>query len=731
MPHPPWARRVRAGSSLCAAGAAAGTPRAAAAVDFQPALVCFPDGRGGEIQPLVLGRALGLAFADSGREPPAPQPSPLSERRVVSWLPSFSLPRLFMHDAAGNKMWNFARAGAAPPTGMDRPHPASLDEPANPRAAAAHSNRVRGAGRRGLKRLFCGPVLPLFVFAVLAVSSLARKSATYDEPVLLVSGAWYLHHFDPRVNLENPPLLKAFYALPSLFFSFDPAPPPARVFGSYDMHDGIEYGVGGVFAQPRALAILFACRIMAVLLALGLGGLLYRTARGHWGRNTALVLLWIYALSPNLIAHARWVTPDMGITLFFFATILFWIRFLDRGDWGNALLAGGCLAAALSSKYTGLLLLGILPLQALAAWVRQRGRSAGPWLRRRLGPAAAAAGLALVCLAAAYGFHGMFPTLAAFPARSPLLGALRRIPLLRSLPLPISELYLRGFDIVAWNNRPGFPAIFLGRVYPHGGSWPYYYLVVLALKSPLPLLIAWGAALLAWRRRPRSERGRSLLLWALPPFVVFLNFSLLAYRQLGLRYILPIWPFAILFLGYFVSEILRESRSAPTPAARIAAAALLLWYAGESLAIYPDYLSYFNELAGGCAGGWRYLAASNTDWGQDLPALARWQRRHGYPKTTVLYYGTAPPAAYGVRSVPWGRLPLPDYLAISVTNYYLYYATPLVAYLRIRGHPIARAGGSIHIFRLTPDLPERFFRDVRALAAPSAGSLRNPVFRNR
>ena len=44
-------------------------------------------------------------------------------------------------------------------------------------------------------------------------------------------------------------------------------------------------------------------------------------------------------------------------------------------------------------------------------------------------------------------------------------------------------------------------------------------------------------------------------------------------------------------------------------------------FALESLYRWPNYLAYFNLLAGGPAHGYQHLADSSLDWGQDLPAL--------------------------------------------------------------------------------------------------------------
>ena len=51
---------------------------------------------------------------------------------------------------------------------------------------------------------------------------------------------------------------------------------------------------------------------------------------------------------------------------------------------------------------------------------------------------------------------------------------------------------------------------------------------------------------------------------------------------------------------------------------------LLLWHAGESLYIAPDFLAYFNELDGGPGEAYKHLVDSSLDWGQDLPGLKAW-----------------------------------------------------------------------------------------------------------
>ena len=70
----------------------------------------------------------------------------------------------------------------------------------------------------------------------------------------------------------------------------------------------------------------------------------------------------------------------------------------------------------------------------------------------------------------------------------------------------------------------------------------------------------------------------------------------------------------------------------------------------------------------------------------------------------VLYYGSAPLAAYGVQAVPWGTLPPPPYLAISATNLVMAAEAPLVRYLRDQCEPLDYAGRSILIYAITPEV---------------------------
>jgi hypothetical protein len=88
--------------------------------------------------------------------------------------------------------------------------------------------------------------------------------------------------------------------------------------------------------------------------------------------------------------------------------------------------------------------------------------------------------------------------------------------------------------------------------------------------------------------------------------------------NIGVRHVLPI---------YMGLSVLAALGAVQLPAlfsdrrwGRTALGILLLWFAGSSLLAHPDYLPYFNELAGGQPE--RIVVDSDLDWGQDLKRLA-------------------------------------------------------------------------------------------------------------
>jgi len=146
---------------------------------------------------------------------------------------------------------------------------------------------------------------------------------------------------------------------------------------------------------------------------------------------------------------------------------------------------------------------------------------------------------------------------------------------------------------------------------------------------------------------------------------------------------------------------------------RVVAAGSCLWVAAAAAGIYPDHLSYFNEAAclpghldrigldGGSRCGADWLADSNVDWGQSLPQLKSWLDRNAPGRTVRLeYFGTFPPAAYGIPFEPADpyMVPIPPPGIYVISSHWLSYASLLTGAKWLRDEPEAIIGHAYYIF---------------------------------
>jgi hypothetical protein len=307
------------------------------------------------------------------------------------------------------------------------------------------------------------------------------------------------------------------------------------------------------------------------------------------------------------------------------------------------------------------------------------------------------------------------------PAQAGLLAAAAFVALAAVYRFRGLPLYWDGLTATLSRLGEGRSSFVAGR-YSLTGSW-LYFPVALAVKTPLPLLIlaAFGLAL----KLRKAEAATAWLVFA--PAALFLA-ACGSKTQIGYRHILPVYPFLIVVAAHGAAWLWSRGRGG-----KAAALALGLWLACGVTRVYPDYLAYFNEAAGGPAGGYRWLVDSNLDWGQGLKELGEELGRRGSPPIYLSYFGVADPSYYKIRYVPVGFVSNVDrrdgvtmpgkgdpvLLAVSATNLQsVYYADKTnFAWLKSR-KPVFIAGHSIFLYDLTSDEEGRAL--LAALAGPQA-----------
>ena len=217
---------------------------------------------------------------------------------------------------------------------------------------------------------------------------------------------------------------------------------------------------------------------------------------------------------------------------------------------------------------------------------------------------------------------------------------------LASIPVPLPVHYMLGFDEqkleaegipnkfltdqppgAEGDELQGYPVYLDGQLAQK--SWWYYYLLSLVYKVPEGtwLLVLASAAVLVVSPRSRASGFDEFAVLLVPAVVLFVM-SIFTNINLGLRYVLPVFPFLFISAGKLVPWATGITSRTARAAALAFLALSLFATAAATVAIHPHYLAYFNAVSGGPDRGASHLIDSNLDWGQDLVGLRRWLEKN-------------------------------------------------------------------------------------------------------
>jgi hypothetical protein len=495
----------------------------------------------------------------------------------------------------------------------------------------------------------------------LALTSLSRESPTFDEQGFLVRGLAYLRGDEDgsrRIRVGHPLGLNALNALLLVRDDTVLLPIEDPSWQESNFHRPAELFLWEIGNDVEH--VIFLARVPTLWLGLllaAVGGRWAAELTARWSRGrglgarqrawsvsaAALLALVLLALDPNLLAHGRLATTDLGLAAAAcLAGYALW-RFATSPSLRWAVLAGAALGLLQNTKFTALLFVPLFGLVLLVAFVFHWRRGAGEGSPGRFVLLAVVAYplSALLALWASNGFQ-----VGTLPAAVPML------PWLGGRTLPLSAHLEQLLDI-GGRLQVSTPAFLLGR-YSDSGWWVYFP-VAFILKTPLPILFLFLAALVrivtSFARGDRLFRGERLLDLAalLIPSLGYFAIALTSEINLGYRHLLPVLPYLYVLTAAVITDWAMTAEAGRTRVwlPRLVAAAAG-WLILLSVWIYPHFLAFFNVLAGGPDNGWRALVDSNIDWGQDLPALARWQDETGNRPIWLSYFGEARPAYYGI-----------------------------------------------------------------------------------
>ncbi len=497
-------------------------------------------------------------------------------------------------------------------------------------------------------------------FFAICATSIQYKSHSRDEGRHLVRGIMLLETGDYRLNKHHPVLANALNAIPQLVNDKVVVPGTDNEYWERADKDKLEVRLVRINGGKRQFAenVLNKSRyVTALALAISIPIIYYLTKK-HWGIAAAAVVTFLYAFSPNIIAHSRLVTTDAWVVPIGFAGTIALYDYIKNKTTKNLFVFAVVSVTGLLLKYSMVPVAGFwIIFLSFFEFLSFRSKKTG-FIKSILKSLCKPLIVILIwtfILFAAYGFR--FATLQStnhantHKTQSHIesleeFAEDKHIPadavkkLYLDIPWPFPE-YIQGFfENVLLHDKYGHDSFLYGQ-YAKTGWW-YYFPAAMLVKTPVPVIIgffsicAWGIywlvnhtkeMLKSFKKLANTLFGRlkkwfgihskpkpAIIFIAIP--ALYMLISMKSSINLGVRHVLVVMPFLYLGIGLLVAK-LWELKGNAAVVIRSLAAVFALWYLASAIYIYPHYLEYFNELIGGPSNGYKYLLDSNLSWAQD------------------------------------------------------------------------------------------------------------------
>jgi len=528
------------------------------------------------------------------------------------------------------------------------------------------------------------------------VSTYSVFDQTWDESAHLAVGIELLDTGRYEYEEKTPPLARIAVAVgPYLYGVRHLGEPDKWEEGRRLLYESGDYDTILTLARLGTLPFLILAAVVVFMWAERLGG--------RWAGTAAVLFL---ATTPPILAQAGIAATDVAAAATVLLALYGFERWLEAPTRAHTALVGIACGLAVMTKYSAPLFLGASFVAiVIARWVVSRGGWTPLELvaRERLRSMALALLLFIVVLWAVHGFAiGPFAEPGSWDYEQMEdhfgkegFGAF----VLAAIELPIYPAFIRSMVIgffQAWmHTQFGHPAIFFGETRTHG--WELYFPVALAVKTPLPLLLlglagfahglwsAWRTG--DWRRAVPALSAMAILAGAMQSTIT-----------IGVRHVMPVHLMLAIAAGVAVVAALTHPRW--RRAALVAITPLALWQLAVPVAAHPDYIAYFNPLAGSRPE--RIMVNSDLDWGQDLKRLRTALAERKIEFLHLAVSGSEDPARHGF---PPFELLEPDYapvtgwVAVSLNTFYLYHDK--LSWLD-KYEPVARIGKTIDLYFIPP-----------------------------
>jgi len=531
-----------------------------------------------------------------------------------------------------------------------------------PSAQARHPRElIAGSSRRRVWWTTC------FIFVVIALGSMSVASTyrvfahTFDEPAHIAAGMELLDHGSFSYEQLHPPLARLAVAL-------GPYLKGARSQGRADI---FSEGLAILYQGGEYQATLVAARLGVLPFLMILIAAASIWAYHDFGAVAAVTTAIMLATTPPLLAHAGLATTDVPVAAMTVPSLFAFRLWLERTAPWLGLVVGVFAALAITSKLSAL---AFLPGAFAGALLLRVLSDRENWVRRSLIP-------------------GALPGSAAG-----LLGFALTVWLVYGCPAdplrPFLQLWSAVNEAIQYNAR-GHIVFFLGDI-SFAGFW-LFFPTALLLKTPLPFLVLFGFGVFVISRDHRRD-WRYLM--PIASGLMILGIAMLSRLDLGIRYVLPVYPLAAMTAGIGAKQVVAAARSC-----RISGL-LSLVLGGQifaSAVSHPDYLPYFNLLAG--THPEQLLVDSDLDWGQDVNRVAVELRNRGIQQVATALHTYADLSQHGFpphAELEWDE-PATGWMVISLTRWAFGTVPPFDGYCWLQRYgPVTMIGKTVRLYYIDP-----------------------------
>ncbi len=525
-------------------------------------------------------------------------------------------------------------------------------------------------------------ILSVIFGTICVVSAYRIYNHTWDEPLHIAAGVEMLDKGEYSFEPQHPPIAR-------LAFAIGPYLMGARS-GRHDTHNPFADGRRILHETGDYQTVLTIARLGNLPFYLLAFAATWLLAAHIFNREIAALSVFFLATIPPVSGNAAIAALDIAPTAFGILAIYLFVLWLEEPDRRRAFLLGAVCATAIMTKYSAIAFLVVAFAAILIGkYVASRYDPAHPGFLSRghfAGDRYIVFGGLLICLAASLFMFGPLIKPEAETATT-LVGKFAALPI---FPLFMSFVPEGLIDLME-HNKSGHTSYLLGEVRDRG--WWYYYIVNIAVRTPLPVLLA-GLIGLVWAAMAAARQYRWQGSVPALAFAAILTFaSAFSAINIGLRHVFLLYPLLAIAAAFVLYRLTAAERW------RWPALILAVLLAGGQLTsairAFPEHLTYFNAIAGDRPEA--ILVKGDLDWGQDFNRLKQAIHARNIDRIALSINGSVDPARHALPD--WYELPVDrqvtGWIAISIQRQRI---DPEIYGWLESYEPVERIGRSINLY---------------------------------